>query len=244
MIVGAAHLAVGVLALALSACCGFLMRGRRLDLKRSVLIHASVAETWELVRDLPSLHGRFGKAGELGAAQDFTLKAGNGEGEGSIWRVLGQWRGRSYWAEVEIVRFSPREAVGFRLLRDSLGTHRRLLDHLGLLTLQPIDPHTTKLSWKLRARLRGPRLMLARLLPGERLPARLLDQGLRSIKMSAEAVSRHAREAAAREAPQAEPQLSGEIADRPSPGVPTSGQRPGEPGPRLPRPRGPFEPTL
>lgn len=243
MIDGAAGLAILATGVALIAGFG-LLRGRRLDQRRSVLVHVPARQVWESVRDLPALHGGFGKAREFGAARDFILHAGDGETSGSIWRVQGQWGGALYWAEVEIVRFKPQEVIGFRLLRDSLGTHRRLQDHLGALSLEAIDPRTTKVSWRLRARLRGPRLLVSRLLFRDRLAARLLDQGLRSIKLTLESSVRRPR-AAAGDGPQEAPHAPAESA-RP---IPVHGEQQAGPGggktpPREPRPEGPVEPTL
>ena len=125
-----------------------------------------------------------------------------------------------------------------------MGTHRSLLDHLGVLTLETLDPGTTKLSWRLRARLRGRGLLSARLLSGDRLAARLLDQGLRSIKIALESSVRRARETTG-DLPRADAHLPAEAA-RPIPihgaQQPDRGRK--EAPPRDSSPRGPAEPTL
>ena len=189
---GAAHVSILLLGLALLAGLGLVLRGRRFDQRRSVLIRAPAARVWDSVRHLPALLGGFAKARDFGDVQDFFLRAGDGETPGSVWRVEGSWESAPYWAEVEIVRCTPEQELAFRLLRDSFGTHRRMCHHLGSLTLEAMDAGITKLTWRLRATLRGPRLLAARLLWSDRLQARLLDQGLRSIKIALEASERRA----------------------------------------------------
>ncbi len=158
----------------------------RLDLRRSVLVHVPRAGVWEGVRHFPSLHARHGKARSLGRIEEWILQRGDGEGPGTVWRAIGWWGDAPYWAEVEIVAATPGRALAIALLRDSLGTHHGLRRHLGSLTLEELGPGTTKLTWRLRARLRGVRLRSERLLDISRLQARLFDQGLRSIKVSLE----------------------------------------------------------
>ena len=192
MNIGAAHVPTLLLGLALLVGLIVALRGGRFDQRRSVLIHAPAARVWEFVRHLPALLGGFAKARDFGDVQEFSLKAGDGETPGSVWRVAGAWESSPYWAEVEIVRSRPGHELAFRLLRDSFGTQRRLRHHLGSLTLEAMDARVTKLSWRLRARLRGPRLLAARFLARDRLQARLLDQGLRSIKIALEASERRA----------------------------------------------------
>jgi hypothetical protein len=189
---GAAHVSILLLGLALLAGIGLVLRGRRFDQRRSVLIRAPAARVWGCVRHLPGLLGGFAKARDFGDVQDFILRAGDGEMPGSLWRAEGSWGSAPYWAEVEIVRCTPERELAFRLLRDSFGTHRRVRHHLGSLTLEAMDAGITKLSWRLRATLRGPRILAARLLWSDHLQARLLDQGLRSIKIALETSERRA----------------------------------------------------
>lgn len=163
-----------------------LLLAGRIDLRRSVMVHVSLAQAWQAIRHFPGLHGRHGKARGLAAIENWTLRRGDGEGPGTIWRAHGRWRDALYWADVEIVRVDAGRELAITLIRDSLGTHRGLEGHLGSLTLEAIAPGTTKLTWRLRARLRGPRLRLAHVFSGPRLRARLFDQGLRSIKVRME----------------------------------------------------------
>lgn len=210
--------------LALLLAGALARRGRRLDLRRSVLIHAPAARVWEALRHFPTLHERHAKSRDFAMMRDCELRAGDGEGPGSIWRVSGTWEDAPYWADVEIVRCEPGREIAFHLVRDSFGTHRSLRGHLGTLALEALDPGTTKLTWILEARLRGPRLLAARWLSRERLQARLLDHGLRSIKI-------------ALERPPGVPAME-TAAGRAEPDRP----RPDEPPP--PPPPRPFEPTL
>jgi uncharacterized protein YndB with AHSA1/START domain len=163
-----------------------LMPGARLDLSRSVLVRASAERSWEFVRNLPALHARHGKGRDYGVITDWSLRHGDGESTGSIWRARGTWRGSSYWADVEIVRVEPGKELTIRLRSDSLRTHRGLRNHSGTLTLEPAGDGTTKITWRLRARLRAPRLLVARALASARLRARLFDHGLRSLKIEIE----------------------------------------------------------
>ncbi len=159
---------------------------RSLDVERSVLVHLPVERVWDSVRRFPSLHARHGKARRLGSVDEWVLKRGDGESPGSIWCARGCWGDGPYWAELEIVRVAEGRELSISLLRDSLGTHRGLREHLGSLTLEAVSPGTTKLTWQLRAKLRGPRLRLLSILARPRLQARLFDQGLRSIKTGLE----------------------------------------------------------
>ena len=172
---------------------GFVIAGR-LDLCRSVLVHAPADRAWEFIRHFPSLHSRHGKVRDLCRITEWTLRCGDGEHSGTVWRVIGTWDGAEYWADVEIVRTDPGTEIAVSLRRDSLGTHRGLRDHLGSLTLEAVGPDTTKVTWRLRARLRGPRLILGRLGAAPRLHARLLDQGLRSLKVEIDGAVRKVTE--------------------------------------------------
>jgi hypothetical protein len=210
--------ALGALLLLLAI---FLPATARIDLSRSVLVRAPVATTWEFVRRMPVLLARHARVREHGGFEDWSLQRGDGVLAGSVWRGRGRWDGGEYWADIEVVRCEPEREFAVRLLRDSLGTHRGLRDHLGSMRLEPIAPAATKLTWRLRARLKGPRLRLARVLSPDLLRARLMDQGMRSIKVAIETIV---------EAPAAEP--------------PKVSGRPGQPGidatpPSAPTPRPP-----
>lgn len=146
-------------------------------------MHAPAGRVWEFVRHLPALHERHGKARDLCRITEWTLRHGDGEHAGSVWRVRGAWDGSDYWADLEIVKVDPGRQLAFSLRRDSLGTHRALRKHVGTLLLEETGSGTTKITWNLRAELRMPRLLLARLRSRSRLQARLFDQGLRSLKV-------------------------------------------------------------
>lgn len=173
-------LVLGVLA---AGAAGLLLL-RRLELSRSVLVHASPERVWEFIRHLPALHERHGKARDLCHITGWTLRHGDGERSGSVWRAQGAWDGADYWADLEIVRVDPGRHLSFTLRRDSLGTHRALRKHLGRLLLEETENGMTKVTWRLRADLRISRLLLARLTSRSRLQARLFDQGLRSLKVA------------------------------------------------------------
>jgi uncharacterized protein YndB with AHSA1/START domain len=177
---------LGLAAFLLVAAGSILLLSGSLDLRRSVMVHVPLAQAWKAIRHFPGLHERHGKARGLAAIEDWTLRRGDGEGPGTIWRAHGRWGGAPYWADVEIVRVEAGRELAFTLMHDSLGTHRGLEGHLGSLTLEATAPGTTKLTWRLRARLRGPRLRLAHAFSAPRLRARLFDQGLRSIKVRME----------------------------------------------------------
>lgn len=172
---------------------GLVIAGR-VNVSRSVLVHASADRAWEFVRHFPTLHSRHGKARELCPITEWVLRRGDGERSGTVWRALGSWGGTGYWADIEIVRNDPGRELAVSLRGDSLGTHRGLRGHLGSLTLEPVGSTTTKVTWRLRARLRGPRLILERLGAGPRLHARLLDQGLRSLKVEIDGAARRSTE--------------------------------------------------
>ena len=181
---GTAVLLLVLLLAVLAAVTAGLVLLRRLELSRSVVVHASRDQVWEFVRHLPSLHERHGKARDLCHITGWTLRHGDGEGAGSVWRAHGAWEGADYWADLEIVKVDPGRRLAFTLRRDSLGTHRALRKHLGTLLLEETGSGTTKITWRLRAVLRMPRLLLARLGSRSRLQARLFDQGLRSLKVA------------------------------------------------------------
>lgn len=193
---GTAVFLVALLFGVLGAGAAGLLIGRRLDLTRSVLVHAPLGRVWEFVRHLPALHERHGKARDLCRINEWTLCHGDGEHAGSVWRAHGAWDGSEYWADLEIVRVDPGRQLAFTLRRDSLGTHRGLRKHIGTLLLEEAGSSTTKITWRLRAELRVPRLLLARLSSRSRFQARLFDQGLRSLKVAIETSDREATQAA------------------------------------------------
>ena len=168
--------------------------GRRLNLRRTVLLHTPAHSAWEGIRCLPTLLARHGRIRDRGTIEDCLPLRGDADAPGAIWRARGTWGRRAYWAEIEVVRLEPGREVGVRLVRDSLGTHRGLGGHAGILTLEETGPGASKLTWRLRAELRSPRLRVARLVGSDRLAARLLDLGLRSVKVSLEQTAREAAE--------------------------------------------------
>lgn len=191
VVVFAALPAAAILCLALAA---------RLELTRTVLVHAPAERVWEFVRHFPTLHERHGKARDLCRITEWTLRHGDGERAGTVWRAHGDWDRAPYWADLEIVRADPGRELTFVLRRDSLGTHRGLRRHLGTLTLEAAGSDATKLTWRLQADLRGPRLVLARITSRARLQARLFDQGLRSLKVEIDNAARQTPAGPRREA--------------------------------------------
>jgi len=167
-----------------------VLPGARIDLSRSVLVHAASERVWEHVGSVPALHAVHGKFKDFGRVTGWSLRHGDGESAGSVWRALGTWGATPYWADVEILRIVPGKEIAIRLRRDSLGTQRGLRDHVGSLSLESIGPDATKITWRLGARLRGPRRRLERLLSFHRLRARLLDQGLRSLKVEIDSATK------------------------------------------------------
>jgi hypothetical protein len=164
-----------------------LWSGRRVSERRTVLLHVPADRAWEVIRHFPSVHSGHARARGSVVFDRYLLKRGDGAEAGSVWRAEGLWGGAPYWADVEIARSIPQREISVRLLRDSLGTHRGLAEHLGTLSIQPNGPGTTKLGWVLRARLKGPRLRMAQILDPVQVKMRLLDIGLRSLKVSMEA---------------------------------------------------------
>jgi Polyketide cyclase / dehydrase and lipid transport len=191
----------------------------RLDLRRSIIVHVPAAEAWRLVRHFPTLHARHGKVRLLGAIDDWALQRGDGEGAGSVWRARGRWGEAPYWATIEIVRSRPGCEIAIALRGDSLGTHRGLREHFGSLTLEEMTPGSTKLTWCLRARLRGARLRAERLVALPRLQARLFDQGLRSIKLSLESAFERSATAVLLQDPDAAKHPAGPESGRTGPGA-------------------------
>ena len=181
---GTAVLLLALVLGALAAGAAGLLFLRRLEVSRSVLVHVPPERAWEFIRHLPALHERHGKSRDLCHITGWTLRHGDGEHAGSVWRAQGAWDGADYWADLEIVRVDPGRLLSFTLRRDSLGTHRALRKHLGRLLVEETANGTTKITWRLAANLRVSRLLLARLTSRSRLQARLFDQGLRSLKVA------------------------------------------------------------
>ncbi len=176
-----------------------LRGGRRVMERRTVLLHVPADRAWEFIRHFPTVHSGHARARGSVVVDRYLLKRGDGEEAGSVWRAEGLWGGAPYWADIEIARSIPQQELSVRLVHDSLGTHRGLADHLGTLSILPDGPGTSKLTWSLYARLKGPRLRMAQVLDPGLVKMRLLDVGLRSLKVSIEAA--HAASAGATEAP-------------------------------------------
>jgi hypothetical protein len=178
-----------------------LAAGRRLGEARTVLLHLPCEKAWEEVRDFPALHAAHARGRPHLVIEQSVLRGGSGQGSGTVWRQEGWWGGQAYWAELEVTHWDPPHRLTVRLLRDSLATERGLLGHRGELTLVPEGPAVTKLTWRLSARIGVARLLLARLLWPERMRARLLDLGLRSVKRAIDGGARKAGRAAGDAAP-------------------------------------------
>lgn len=161
---------------------GLLAAQQRLSLARSVLLRLPCERAWDVIRDFPALHAAHTRGRPHLVIAESLLREGSGCGPGSVWRQKGWWRGGDYWADLEVTEWDPPRRLSVRLVRDSLSTQRGLLLHRGELTLVPEGPLVTKLIWRLNARMGAARLLLARLLWPERMRARLLDIGLRSLK--------------------------------------------------------------
>jgi hypothetical protein len=180
--------------LILSAAGGKLLRSlARVNLHRSILVQASAERAWRRLCDLPLLVSRHGRMRGGVTLDDWSLREGDGETPGSVWRGRGGTGRRTVWVELQITRREPASEIGFRLIRDSMKTHRALRMHRASLTLREISPGTTKVTWQLQARLQGVRLLLMRLLYPSALRARLLDIGLRSVKMAVESLEEETR---------------------------------------------------
>ncbi len=164
----------------------FVRSTGRMDLRRSVLIHVPLASTWRTARNLPWLVSRHLKIEGDGGIDEWILREGDGTGVGSLWRGLGRWNGTPYWVDVEMAIVRSEHQLAMTLQRDSLGTHLRVREHLGSLTLEQAGPGSTKATWHLTARLVGLRPRIERCIGARRLPARLLDLSLRSIKTDLE----------------------------------------------------------
>ncbi len=168
------------------AVAGLRRGAGRIDDRRSVLIHAPAAVVWERVRRVPDLLLTFGKLLDHSRMDEPLVTTGDGAAQGSRWRLQGFWEDTPYWLEVELVRIRPQQTLEIRLAGDAFRTERGLADHRGSLTIEAAGPELTKLSWQLRARLRGPRLQAQCLLAPAAVRARLLDLRLRAIKVAVE----------------------------------------------------------
>lgn len=222
MTVSAALPLVVLGALLLVAACllvSGLRASARLDLHRSVRIHASPDRVWEVIGRFPDLHARHGKLAGRGRIEAWRVRHGDGTAAGSVWRGTGTLDGIPYWLDVEIVRSVAPRVLELTLVADSRGTERGIRAHRGVLTVEREGSGSAKLNWTLQAHIRGWRTRLLRLVSSARLQALLLDLGLRSIKGNAEKES------------------GVTAADRlPSGPQPTHGARPDAPGPRAPTP--------
>ena len=180
--IAAAALAILFGAVLLARACASV------DVERTVLLHVPSAVGWEFLRHYPTLHAAHARSRSLWTFDEYRLLRGDGESAGSAWHARGRCGDRPCWAEFEIVKYEPGKAIAVRLARDSFGTHRGLSRHVASLTLEESASGSTKLTSRLRARLTRPRLWFARLVAPDRLQARLLDVGLRSIKADSDAV--------------------------------------------------------
>jgi uncharacterized protein YndB with AHSA1/START domain len=181
--------AIAVLVLAVACLLALLARATtRLDVSRSVRIHATPEQVWRAVGHVPDLYARHAKLRGLGRIEAWTLRHGDG-GAGSLWRGSGTLGGAAFWTEVEVVRAEPGRVLELALAADSLGTEGGLRAHRAVMSLEPVGAGMTRLTWTLQAHLRGVRLRLLRLLAASRVRALLLDHGLRSIKAHVEAAT-------------------------------------------------------
>lgn len=181
---------IAAIALLFMLLLGRLIAGRELDETRSVILHLPFERAWDAVRNFPALHAAHTRGRPQLCIEKTLLHAGNGQGAGSVWRQSGRWDGVGYWADLEVTEWDPPHRMAVRLVHDSLATHRGLLRHRGELTLVPEGSSITKLTWRLSVRIGSLRLLLARLLWPERMRARLLDLGLRSVKRTIDALAR------------------------------------------------------
>ncbi len=182
-----------VLAVIFILMLGRILLGRRLVDTRTILLHVPREQAWETVQDFGALHRLHGRGRPAVEITESVVKSGDGRQPDSICRQIGRWSGRPYWVEFEILEVEPPRRLVVRLLRDSLGTHRGVSLHRGVLTLEPDGAGMTKLTWRLHVRLEGLSILLARFLSPERMQTRSLDLGLRSIKLAIEGHGRSDR---------------------------------------------------
>lgn len=163
-----------------------LIIGRTCRENRGVLVQASIEDAWKSIRDFGALHADHGRGRPLVAIESSSLVRGDGVEPGSIWRQTGTWDGNPYWAEIEIIESEAPRRIVVSLRRDSFGTQSGLMRHRLEIDLAPFDARRTRVRLRMTARLNNLRLVLARTLSPERMHARLLDLGLRSLKMGVE----------------------------------------------------------
>lgn len=163
-----------------------LIVGRTCREDRSVLLQMPLEQAWESLRDFGGLHLEHGRGRPLVAIDSSTIVRGDGLEPGSIWRQQGRWDGGRFWCEIEIIESEAPRRLVVSLHRDSFGTERGLMRHRLVLELDPYDQRSTRLRLRMTARLNNLRLVLGRTLSPERMHARLLDLGLRSIKQAIE----------------------------------------------------------
>ena len=177
----------------LGAALGLKLRAcRNVSSTRSVLLHVPIETAWDLVSDFPALFAAHGHGRSLLRVTTTALERGDGRAAGSVWVQGGTWEDRPYSARIEILEIEAPFLLAVRLLGDNLGSERGLLDHRGELRLRPGSEGSTKVTWRLSARLGGLRNLFARLLAPESVDARLLDLSLRSLKGAIDGGTRQA----------------------------------------------------
>jgi hypothetical protein len=149
---------------------------------RSVLLHIPIESAWNVVSDFPALFAAHGHGRRFLRVTSSALEHGDGRTAGSVWLQSGTWGRRPYSARIEILAVEAPCLLAIRLIEDTLGSERGLLRHRGELRLRAVSERSTKVTWRLSARLDGLPNMLGRLFVPERVDARLLDLGLRSLK--------------------------------------------------------------
>lgn len=157
-------------------------RGRACRETRSIRLHVPIEAAWERVRDYGALQRAHGRGRPRLEAASSEIVRGDGLTPGSVWLQRGRWAGRPWWAEIELVAVDPPRRIEVSLLGDAFGTRSGLAYHRCIVDLRASGPRETRVRFRLRARTQGARLTLARTFHRERLRARLLDVGLRSLK--------------------------------------------------------------
>ncbi|HUD71280.1 MAG TPA: hypothetical protein VMQ62_04895 [Dongiaceae bacterium] len=163
-----------------------LIVGRTCRENRSVLLQVPIEAAWEALRDFGALHAAHGRGRPLMRIESSTLKRGDGLDPGSIWRQEGTWNDAPFWSEIEVVESEAPRRIVVSLRGDSFGTQAGLMRHRCEIDLAPFDARSTRLRLRMTARLNNLRLVLARTLSPERMHSRLLDLGLRSLKLAIE----------------------------------------------------------
>jgi hypothetical protein len=177
---GIAVLAASSLVIVLAVMAGVRLRAvARVDTCRAVIVRLPPPVVWDLARTFPALYDAGGDTGEDGVA--WTLRGGNGETAGSVWRGRCVRDRRPCWFDVEVIETRPASRLAMVLIQDSFGTHRGLQGHRATLSLEPAAPASTKVTWRLQAHL-GLRLRWARIVSPRRLDTRLLNIHLRILK--------------------------------------------------------------